>query len=114
MIAVPVIAFAGGAVCVLASLRGKSGWAFVGSALMITGIIGTAGCSLFPFLLPSSSMPDASLTIWDATSSQKTLHIMFIVACVFVPLVLSYTLYGFYKMRGRLHTDHLDQAHTIY
>jgi len=39
--------------------------AWVCSALVPTGVIATAGLSLFPFLLPSSSNPDMSLTVWD-------------------------------------------------
>ena len=114
MIAAPVLAIMGGLLCAWSSRQHWHGRAFTGSALMITGIIATAGCSMFPFLLPSSLMPDGSLTIWDATSSHRTLLIMFIVAAVFVPLVLAYTAFGFYKMHGRISTEDLDQSHTIY
>ncbi|MEC8524442.1 MAG: cytochrome d ubiquinol oxidase subunit II, partial [Pseudomonadota bacterium] len=67
------------------------------------------GFSLFPFLMPSSSTPDHSLTMWDVTSSQMTLNIMFWVAMVFVPIVLSYTIWGYYKMWGRLTTDFIEE-----
>ena len=33
------------------------------------GIIGTAGVSLFPFIMPSSTDPRSSLTVWDSVSS---------------------------------------------
>ena len=36
----------------------------------------TAGIALFPFLMPSSTDPNQGLTIWDASSSAKTLFIM--------------------------------------
>ena len=81
---------------------------------MLAGVILTAGFSMFPFLMPSSTMPDVSLTMWDATSSEMTLRIMFFVACVFVPIVLSYTAYGFYVMRGRIKNADLDKSHAIY
>jgi cytochrome d ubiquinol oxidase subunit II len=110
----PVLGIGAAVICALASLRGRSGWAFVASALAITGIILTAGFSMFPFLMPSSSMPNASLTVWDATSSLLTLKTMFIVACIFVPIVLSYTLYGFWVMRGRIKQSDLNKAHAIY
>ena len=64
--------------------------------------------------MPSTTMPVASLTVWDATSSEMTLKIMFGVACVFVPIVLSYTAYGFYVMRGRIKNCDLDSSHAIY
>lgn len=46
---------------------------------------------MFPFVMPSSTMMNASLTMWDATSSQLTLNLMTYVACVFVPIILLYT-----------------------
>ena len=50
--------------------------AFIASALVPLLTIATAGVALFPFLLPSSSEPGASLTVWDASSSKLTLEIM--------------------------------------
>lgn len=114
MIAAPTLGIGASIICAMCSLRGLSGLAFFASALAITGIILTAGFSMFPFLMPSSTMPNASLTVWDATSSLLTLKTMFIVACFFVPIVLSYTLYGFWVMRGRIKHSDLDKAHTIY
>ncbi|GEA10002.1 cytochrome d ubiquinol oxidase subunit II [Alteromonas sp. KUL49] len=114
MIVAPVLGIFAGLACAYFSKVGNAGLAFVSSALFITGVILTTGFSMFPFLMPSSTMPEVSLTVWDATSSQMTLNIMFIVACVFVPIVLSYTAYGFYVMRGRIKTTDLDQSHTIY
>jgi cytochrome d ubiquinol oxidase subunit II len=58
------------------------------------------GVSLFPFLLPSSSYPASSLTVWDASSSQRTLGIMLIAVIVFLPLVLIYTSWVYYVIRG--------------
>ena len=75
---------------------------FVCSSLSVGGIIATAGLSLFPFILPSSSNPDVSLTVWDSTSSELTLGIMTFVAMIFVPLVLGYTTWCFWKMWGRV------------
>ncbi|XQW86221.1 cytochrome d ubiquinol oxidase subunit II [Thalassotalea piscium] len=114
MMIAPAMGILGAFSCAFFSKTNKSGLAFVSSALSITGIILTAGFSMFPFLMPSSTMPQSSLTIWDATSSLLTLKTMFIVACIFVPLVLAYTAYGFYVMRGRIKQADLNKAHTIY
>ena len=51
-------------------LRARPGLAFISSALVPFGTIATAGAALFPFLMPSSSNPNESLTVWDASSSQ--------------------------------------------
>ena len=73
---------------------------FVVSALGIAGVIGTMGVSLFPFLLPSSSHPGSSLTVWDASSSHRTLGIMLIAVIIFLPIVLAYTGWVYRVMRG--------------
>ncbi|NDV92676.1 cytochrome d ubiquinol oxidase subunit II [Alteromonas sp. 345S023] len=110
----PVLGIVAGLACAFFSNKGNAGMAFVSSALFIAGVILTAGISMFPFLMPSATMPEASLTVWDATSSHLTLNVMFFVACLFVPIVLSYTAYSFYVMRGRIKSADLDQSHTIY
>jgi len=74
--------------------------AFLASALGIAGIIATAGISMFPFLLPSSTHPEASLTVWDSSSSPLTLFIMLLAVAVFLPIVLFYTGWALRVMRG--------------
>ncbi len=89
--------------------------AFVGSSLTITGIIATAGVSMFPFLLPSSLNPDVSLTVWDASSSKTTLIIMTVVAAVFVPIVLAYTSWVYRVMRGKVTKAYIrEQGGSVY
>lgn len=96
-------------------LRQKESWAFVCSSLAIVGVIATAGVSLFPFVMPSSINPNHSLTVWDATSSALTLNIMLAVAMVFVPCVLGYTSWSYYKMRGRIDEAYVEaNSHSMY
>ncbi|MDH2924198.1 cytochrome bd-I ubiquinol oxidase subunit 2 apoprotein [Nicoletella semolina] len=99
---IPALAVLGALVTIASSKAGRSGWAFFGSSIMLVGIILTAGVSMFPFVMPSISHPEMSLTAWDSTASHKTLMIMFVVACIFVPLVLSYTIWSYIKMYGRI------------
>ena len=47
-------------------------------------------------------MMNASLTMWDATSSQLTLNVMTWVAVVLVPIILLYTAWCYWKMFGRI------------
>ncbi len=115
MVVAPVLGILGALAVSLLSLKRASGWAFVGSSLSIAGVILTAGFSMFPFLMPSSTQLNASLTVWDATSSQMTLNIMFWVAMVFVPIVLSYTAWSFWVMRGRISEAHVQaNSKTLY
>lgn len=105
----PVLGVVAGLMSVLLAWRGRPGWAFLFSSLACAGVIFTAGGSLFPFVMPSSLMPDHSLTMWDVVSSHKTLGIMFVVACIFVPIVLGYTLWCYYKLWGKVSAEHIEQ-----
>jgi cytochrome d ubiquinol oxidase subunit II len=63
-----------GCIAAMLLLRGgRSFAAFWASALGLSGVIATAGISMFPFIMPSSSHPASSLTVWDSVSSQLTL-----------------------------------------
>jgi len=79
---------------------GRKGIAFLASSLGVVGVIATAGLSLFPFLLPSSIEPKASLTVWDASSSQLTLMIMLVATLIFLPIILLYTSWVYRVLRG--------------
>jgi cytochrome d ubiquinol oxidase subunit II len=76
--------------------------AFLSSGVAVAGVIATAGISLFPFMLPSSADPNASLTVWDASSSQLTLMIMLFCTVVFLPIILIYTAWVYRVLRGRV------------
>lgn len=99
---VPALAVIGALGTVVSSKANNSGAAFFFSSIMQAGVILTAGVAMFPFVMPSISHPEMSLTMWDATASHSTLGIMFVVACIFVRLVLSYTIWTYIKMFGRL------------
>ena len=114
MLVAPILGFVGllGAV---QGLRGRWGVpTLVLSSMAIFGIVATAGLSLFPFLLPSSTDPLSSLTLWDASSSQLTLFIMLLAVCVFLPIVLLYTAWVFRVMRGPVSTRSLEQNPNAY
>lgn len=99
-IAAPVLAILGllAARSFLAARR--AGLAFVASGIGVAAIIATAGLSLFPFLLPSSLEPNASLTVWDSSSSRLTLMIMLAVTVFFLPIILAYTSWVYRVLRG--------------
>jgi cytochrome d ubiquinol oxidase subunit II len=104
MILAPVLGFGGTALAMLGVWRGSEGQAFAGSSLGATGIIATVGLSMFPFILPSSIDPHSSLTVWNASSSSKTLGIMVVVTLIFLPIVLAYTAWAYRVMFGRVTT----------
>ena len=93
----------------------RSAWAFLFSSLTLACIILTAGIAMFPFIMPSSTVLNASLTMWDATSSQMTMNLMTWVAAVFVPIVLLYSAWCYWKMFGRITKEHIESnTHSLY
>ncbi|MCB1734387.1 MAG: cytochrome d ubiquinol oxidase subunit II [Gammaproteobacteria bacterium] len=115
MMLAPIVGFVGFAMAIFASASNRPGWGFVFSSLAMTGVILTAGFTMFPFVMPSSIMPGASFTLWDASSSHLTLTVMFWAAVIFVPIVLSYTIWTYYKMWGRVTVEQIrETAHSAY
>ncbi|ALN55998.1 cytochrome d ubiquinol oxidase, subunit II [Lysobacter enzymogenes] len=104
LIALPALAFA--ALLAVALLRSRR-WSFIASGVAVACIILTAGASLFPFLMPSATDPAHGLTVWDASSSQRTLGIMLVAAAIFLPLILAYTAWAFRVMRGTITRAHV-------
>jgi cytochrome d ubiquinol oxidase subunit II len=104
------------AMAALASLlRKRAGLSFLVSALVPALTIATAGAALFPFLLPSSSQPGDSLTIWDASSSRLTLEIMLGAVILFLPIVILYTGIVYRVMRGPVTREQIEaDSHTAY
>ena len=99
----------------LFSAKNKGAWAFICSSLTIACVIMTAGIAMFPFIMPSVTNPGMSLTMWDATSSLRTLTTMTFAAIIFVPLILAYTAWCYYKMYGRITKEDIERnSHSLY
>ncbi|WP_063532909.1 cytochrome d ubiquinol oxidase subunit II [Burkholderia sp. MSMB1589WGS] len=115
MIAAPVVGIAGGVLAMLLAGSKREKTAFICTGLMITGVILTAGFSMFPFIMPSSLDPKSSLTVWDSTSSQLTLEVMLAAVIVFLPIVLLYTGWVYRVLRGKVTPSALEEnRHSMY
>jgi cytochrome d ubiquinol oxidase subunit II len=110
----PILGVVGAMAAALAALVRKPALGLVSSGLAIAGVIATAGVSLFPFLLPSSLDPNASLTVWDASSSQTTLAIMTAATAIFLPIVLAYTAWVYRVLRGPVTAESVSADHHAY
>lgn len=113
---VPALGFAGAVLAILTANWGKSRMAFLFSSLSIIGIIGTVGVSMFPFILPSSTNLTSSLLVWDASSSQLTLLLMFIAVVIFLPIILIYTAWVYRVLSGKVTQKSIeeDKQHIAY
>ncbi|MDR1075706.1 MAG: cytochrome d ubiquinol oxidase subunit II [Xanthomonadaceae bacterium] len=94
--------------------RRQGGLAFISSSLALTGVILTVGLSVFPFMLPSSSTPDVGLTLWDASSTKKTLWNMLVVTAIFMPIILGYTTWVYRVLHGKVTPDILGENPNSY
>ncbi len=81
---------------------GKTLTSFVTSSITVLSVIMTAGVALFPFVIPSSTYPNASLTAWDSVSSHLTLMVMLYAVIIFIPLIVMYTSWAYSIMRGKV------------
>jgi cytochrome bd ubiquinol oxidase subunit II len=98
----PGLAICGALLATWLVQSGRTLRAFVASSLSILGVIGTAGAAMFPFVMPSSIQPNASLTVWDSVSSHLTLQLMFFATLIFMPLIIFYTSWAYHVMRGKV------------
>ena len=83
-------------------------------ALTWIGVIGTVGAAMFPFIMPSSSNPSHSLTLWNSGSSKVTLTWMVGFVVIFMPLIVWYTSWAFWVMRGKVGVKHVETSDHAY
>jgi cytochrome d ubiquinol oxidase subunit II len=70
---------------------------------------------MFPFVMPSSTDLNSSLTAWDAVSSKHTLFLMLWIVIVLLPIVLLYTGWVYRVMRGKINAEHIKaNEHSAY
>ncbi len=111
----PALGFLGAAVALAGLLARRAAATFLASTLSIVGVISTVGLTMFPFILPSSIHPNASLTVWDASSSHLTLFIMLVATAIFLPLVLLYTAWVYKVLWGKIDEKTIEgSADTAY
>jgi cytochrome d ubiquinol oxidase subunit II len=81
--------------------NGRDFNAFMSSCFGMALMMAAFGMTYFPNMVLSSPLPENSLTVMNASSSQKTLGIMLIIAGIGVPIVIAYTACIYYIFRGK-------------
>ena len=92
---------------IFANVKGREGWAFIGTAVTMASAVATYFLTLYPNVMPTTLPGGTSLTIENASSSELTLQIMTVAALVFTPIVLIYTGYTYWVFRKRLGTQNI-------
>ena len=114
-IVLPLLAYLGTMLAMQQAMKGRTLTAFVASSLAIVGIIGTAGTSLFPFIMPSSTDLRSSLTVWDSVSSELTLGVMLWATVIFMPIIIAYTSWAYKVMAGKVTAAYIrENEHGAY
>ena len=98
-LAVAVLSWVG---ALAANRLGREGWAFLASAITMAGVVAFLFACLFPNVMPSSTVAEATLTIRNASSTQYTLTVMTWVAVILTPVVLVYQSWSYWVFRKRL------------
>jgi cytochrome d ubiquinol oxidase subunit II len=115
MMLAPASVYLGVLAAIFLCRAGRPGAGFVFSGISLAGVILTAGLTMFPFVMPSSTQPDHSLTLYDATSSHRTLMLMFGAVVLFLPIVLAYTSWVYRVMRGKVTEAQIEKdTHSAY
>ena len=80
----------------------KARQAFASSCVTVIALVSLFSIALWPNLVAARNNPQYSLTVYRASSSDKTLLIMLIIACIGMPLVLTYTTIVYWTFRRRV------------
>jgi cytochrome d ubiquinol oxidase subunit II len=103
--ALPVATILAVMLAILGSMKNWITFGIMMSSIAIMCALLTVNAAMFPFILPSSLSPSHSITLWDATSSHRTLQYMFWVTVVFVPIIVGYTAWVIKVMSGKLQSS---------
>ena len=81
---------------------GRLALAFLCSSIAIAALIGLAAIGLFPRLVPSITGLAYSLTIYNASSTPRTLMTMLVIALIGMPIVIGYTIFIYRVFKGKV------------
>lgn len=82
--------------------RNRDGAAFISSCLTMLLLMALFGLGMFPDMVHSIPEAAHSLTAYNASSTEKTLKIMTVMAAIGLPIVLTYTVTVYYIFRGKV------------
>ncbi|MDF3607241.1 cytochrome d ubiquinol oxidase subunit II [Paracoccus sp. DMF-8] len=108
----PVMGFAGTAMCWRALREGSDLAPLLWSKMAIFGMISSVGLVMFPVILPSSTAPGSSLSVWNASASHLTLFVMLVASAIFLPLIPAYTAWVYRVLWGKVSADDVEDPHT--
>lgn len=103
--AIPILVFGSLAVMMHAMIRRAQKIAFVASAIYIIGMLAGAAFALYPVVLPASTDPAYSLTIYNAAAGHHGLSVGFAWWTIGMVLTLGYFFYIYRMFRGKVRLE---------
>lgn len=103
---VPIISAAGLILSGISIKRASWAKAWTASSVFVFFLTFFGLIGIYPNLLPSTIDPSFSRTIYNTASSPLTLKIMFVVAVIFVPLVILYQAWSYKLFAGKVSGEH--------
>lgn len=86
--------------------RGRDGWAFISSCLNIILLMVLYAIGTYPNVVRAINDPEnLSLTIFNSSSSLKTLEILLLISVIGIPMVIAYTFGVYWIFRGKVKLD---------
>jgi cytochrome bd ubiquinol oxidase subunit II len=102
---IPVLVFGSLAVMMHGMIKGNDKAAFVASALYIVGMLVGAAFALYPVVLPASTDPARSLTIFNAKAGEHGLAVGFTWWILGAILALGYFFFLFRMFKGKVRLE---------
>lgn len=100
--ALPILAYVAMIGGLIATRLQRRMWAWWLGAITWIAVLGTVGATMFPFIMPSVTNPSHSLTLWNSGASVMTQGWMLGFTIIFIPLIITYTSWAFWVMRGKV------------
>jgi cytochrome bd ubiquinol oxidase subunit II len=103
--AIPVLVYASLAVMMHGILKRKEKMAFVASSLYIVGMLVGAAFALYPVVLPASTDPARSLTIYNTAAGEHGLTVGLTWWIVGMVIALGYFFFLFHMFKGKVRLE---------
>jgi cytochrome d ubiquinol oxidase subunit II len=79
--------------------------AFISSAFVSAMLMVLVAVGLFPNIVISTLNPSYHITVYNGSSTTKTLNILLTIAAIGVPIIATYTTFVFWTFRGKVKLD---------
>jgi cytochrome d ubiquinol oxidase subunit II len=100
--ALPILAYVAMIIGLIATRAQRRLLAWWSGAVTWIAVLSTAGAAMFPFIMPSVTHPSHSLTVWNSGASTATQGWMLGFTIIYIPLIILYTSWAFWVMRGKV------------